>query len=306
MEGGGTARRRQRGRSNRQRTEVPAKQIAVVLFLSIVFGYGLSACGDSNEKDAADEMNTANNNALPANLDTALQATRVDTGQYAEFSHEGDYHSRLPCLACHTRETNASKIGFPGKVEHSPCAGCHIEQFRNPQSSICSVCHSDAGSGVVKASFALESFGTRFNHNRHLKVNCGTCHKPAGRSRSIPRGASAHASCFECHSSDSTTEMANCGTCHKQGAGRIKAHGSSDAFKKGFSHSAHARVGCNECHVVFAQPGGNKQVTATATAMHFARSGRQTCASCHNGKRAFGGDDFASCSRCHQGNNFSF
>jgi hypothetical protein len=27
---------------------------------------------------------------------------------------------------------------------------------------------------------------------------------------------------------------------------------------------------------------------------------------CHNGKRAFGGDDFSSCKRCHQGAHFYF
>jgi hypothetical protein len=28
--------------------------------------------------------------------------------------------------------------------------------------------------------------------------------------------------------------------------------------------------------------------------------------SCHNGKRAFGGDDFTVCVRCHKGNNWHF
>jgi hypothetical protein len=28
--------------------------------------------------------------------------------------------------------------------------------------------------------------------------------------------------------------------------------------------------------------------------------------SCHNDKRAFGGDDFSDCKRCHQGPTFRF
>lgn len=283
------------------------RSLVALLFLAAALGYGLSACNGSGEETAnTNEANAVN--ASNSNLNTAL-AVAEEEGRYAEFSHQADYHSKLPCLACHTRDNNATTIGFPGKVEHSPCAGCHVEQFRNPKSQMCSICHTEPETGAMKASFRLEGFGSKFAHNRHLGVNCGTCHKPAGKTVSIPRGGSAHASCFQCHTSEASTELASCGTCHEQGAGRMKAPGRAKAFNAGFSHAAHGPrqgLNCNSCHTVYARPGRGSQLSSPATAMHFASKGRQSCATCHNGRRAFGGEDFADCKKCHQGGSFGF
>ena len=46
--------------------------------------------------------------------------------------------------------------------------------------------------------------------------------------------------------------------------------------------------------------------TALVASMHFPPRGALSCASCHNNKRAFGGDDFQDCRRCHRGGNFKF
>jgi hypothetical protein len=40
--------------------------------------------------------------------------------------------------------------------------------------------------------------------------------------------------------------------------------------------------------------------------MHFASTRTQSCASCHNNSRAFGGTDFSDCKRCHEGSTFRF
>lgn len=289
------------------------RPFVVVLFMALVFGYGFSSCGEAEEEtneNTSENVEAVDGNTLPANLSNAIAATEDDDeGEYANFRHGMDYHSRLPCLACHTRETNASRISFPGKVDHSPCAGCHTLQFQNPKSSICTICHTDAEEGSVKSFPPLRSFGARFDHGKHRRANCGTCHKPQGKVLSIPRGQNAHTTCFACHSSNASNAMASCGTCHQVGAGRFSSPGGSRAFKANFSHAKHGiaqNLQCSECHTVFARAGRGKQVTAPATAMHFATKGRQSCGSCHNNERAFGGEDFADCKRCHTGNSFAF
>lgn len=286
----------------------------VLAFIAAITAYGVSGCDGTEEEPAANVNETVNVNeqeALPANLANAITKNEEsdDGGEYSRFTHSSDYHSKLPCLACHTRESNASRISFPGRVDHSPCAGCHTQQFANKNSSICTICHTDRESGSLRSFPPLRSFGARFSHARHVRTSCGTCHKPAGKTLSIPAGSTAHATCFQCHSSNASNAMANCGLCHQPGSGRMKVPGRSRAFAANFSHAKHGtpqNLNCRSCHTVFARASGSKQVSAPATAMHFAKPGVTSCASCHNNERAFGGDDFADCKRCHQGSNFSF
>jgi hypothetical protein len=40
--------------------------------------------------------------------------------------------------------------------------------------------------------------------------------------------------------------------------------------------------------------------------MHHANARAQSCMTCHNDRRAFGGDDFADCKKCHEGNTWHF
>jgi hypothetical protein len=40
--------------------------------------------------------------------------------------------------------------------------------------------------------------------------------------------------------------------------------------------------------------------------MHFAPRNTPSCAACHNNQKAFGGDDFNDCKRCHRGTSFKF
>jgi hypothetical protein len=49
-----------------------------------------------------------------------------------------------------------------------------------------------------------------------------------------------------------------------------------------------------------------RQVTAPVPLNHHANERSQSCMSCHNGKRAFGGDDFSVCKRCHTGTQWRF
>lgn len=232
---------------------------------------------------------------------------------FSKFRHDNTNHARLPCLLCHRRETNAAKPLLPGANNHAPCAGCHAQEFTNSNSPVCLICHTNVQSGTLKSFPRLASFGARFDHSRHMslgRVSCTTCHKPArgGIAKSIPDGLNAHTTCFSCHTPRAESngrDISTCGTCHQLG-GRSLRGISAAAFRVGFSHTKHDRgenLSCTECHRV---RGGASQVSSPQPLNHHASPGAFSCMSCHNGKRAFGGDDFSVCKRCHTGSAWRF
>ena len=237
-------------------------------------------------------------------------ATPID---FSKFRHDNANHTRLPCLLCHRRETNAAKPVMPGGANHAPCAGCHAQEFQNSNSPVCLICHSNVQSGALKSFPRLASFGARFDHARHVntgRASCATCHKPArgGVAQSIPDGVNAHTICYSCHTQRAESngrDISTCGTCHQLG-GRGFGVPSATAFRVGFSHAKHDRdekLSCAECHRV---QSGRRQVSVPQPLNHHATPGVFSCMSCHNGKRAFGGDDFSVCKRCHTGSSWRF
>jgi c(7)-type cytochrome triheme protein len=231
---------------------------------------------------------------------------------YSKFQHSSRNHSRLPCLLCHRRESG-SVPKLPGSNGHLPCAGCHAQQFSNADSPICTICHTDVKSGAVKSFPRLKSFRMKFDHSLHVKmgsVSCATCHRPlrSGAAMSIPAGFNAHSTCYRCHGSraqSSGRDISSCGTCHQLG-GYSRTPTSAQAFRVGFSHTRHQKVSCNECHEVRAGMPQRRQVTAPEPLNHHATGRGQSCMTCHDGKRAFGGDDFSVCKRCHKGPTWRF
>jgi len=232
---------------------------------------------------------------------------------YSKFQHSSQNHARLPCLLCHRREGNASRPGLPGANSHLPCAGCHAQQFSDSGSPICTICHTDVKSGAVKAFPGMKSFRVKFDHARHVNmdsVNCATCHSPArgGVALSIPVSFAAHNTCFRCHKPKAQSEgrdISSCGTCHQLG-GYSRTPVFTQAYRVSFSHSKHQKVTCNECHQVRAGMPQRRQVTTPEPLNHHATGRGQSCMTCHNGKRAFGGDDFSVCTRCHKGATWRF
>lgn len=229
-------------------------------------------------------------------------------GDYSRFKHSNPSHSRLPCLLCHRRDDNSARLRFPGKPDHLPCAGCHTPQFSDPASPMCGICHTNAQAGAMRAFPPLRSFSARFDHGRHSRqANCATCHKSSRRgvAFSMPRGSSAHVTCFQCHTAK--TPLGSCDTCHT--AGRpVRASENAKAFGLNFSHQEHGRRGlnCSSCHTIRAGAARGRQVSSPLASMHFAPAQAASCAGCHNGKRAFGADKFANCKRCHEGRTFKF
>ena len=232
---------------------------------------------------------------------------------YSKFQHSSRNHSRLPCLLCHRRETNTPIPKRPGASGHLPCAGCHAQQFSSSDSPMCTICHTDVKSGATRAFPRLRSFRMRFDHARHVNmssVSCATCHKPArgGVAFSIPAGFNAHATCYRCHTpraQSGSRDISSCGTCHQLG-GYSRTPEFAPAFRVGFNHAKHQKVTCNECHQVRAGMPQRRQVSAPEPLNHHATGRALSCMSCHNGKRAFGGDDFSVCKRCHTGAAWRF
>jgi c(7)-type cytochrome triheme protein len=280
----------------------------IVLVLCVLF---LSFVRDSDV--AASSTTALDPTPLLGKESAEPQDQNID---FSEFYHNNANHARLPCLLCHRREGTAIKPAFPGAGGHLPCTGCHAKEFANSSSPVCVICHTNTQSGALKPFPALKSFNVRFDHSIHargLKVSCSTCHRPlrGGQALSIPAGLNAHTTCYQCHAPHAQAngrDISSCGTCHQPG-GYSRTPMQAAAFKVGFSHAKHAgsqKIGCIECHNVRAGAPQRRQITAPLALNHHAPSGQTSCATCHTGKRAFGGDDFSVCTKCHQGPQWHF
>ena len=271
------------------------------LVLLTIFNTRATSITEQGAKFSSTEFNSQEQMQFPEGLD------------YSKFLHNSRNHSRLPCLLCHRRETNSPLPKLPGSSGHLPCAGCHAQQFASPESPICTICHTDVKSGALKSFPRLKSFRMTFDHSLHLKmgsVGCATCHRPSrgGVAMSIPVGFNAHATCYRCHTPRAQAngrDISSCGTCHKLG-GYARTPEFAQAFRVSFSHAKHQKVTCNECHQVRAGMPQRRQVTAPEPLNHHATGRGQSCMTCHDGKRAFGGDDFTVCKRCHTGAKWRF
>lgn len=269
--------------------------IGAVLFgLANVSGQGVSALSAALEPESAMTME---------------QEAGPD---YSDFAHSSSAHARLRCTVCHRRGNESPQTIRPG---HRPCSSCHSEKFASMKGPICTVCHtnSEPKGPELKSFSGLKSFNMKFNHARHANAGCATCHKPMNRSvaLSIPAGKSAHSTCNQCHgfgAQKGGRDLASCDVCHQPGKyQRLPVFGK--AYKIRFSHAEHGsrqKLSCSDCHRVKVGVPPRRQMTGPLPAMHRASEGGQSCMSCHNNKRAFGGDDFSDCKRCHQGSTFRF
>lgn len=239
-----------------------------------------------------------------------------ENADYSKFRHDSSYHARLPCLLCHRRETNSPRPSMPGKPNHLPCAGCHARQFADSTNAICTICHNNPPSGALKLFSRLSSFNMRFDHARHIRmggIDCSTCHRPSrgGVAMTIPTGFNAHVTCYQCHgpqAKSSEKEISSCGVCHELGR-RVRTSEMAPAFRVGFSHAKHSKdegLNCNECHRLRTGVTQRFQVSVPQPLNHHASPNSLSCMSCHNAKKAFGGDDFASCKRCHSRDTWHF
>ncbi len=246
----------------------------------------------------------------------ASGSSLTQSGDFSKFTHTAPSHSRLPCLLCHRREDSSARPALPG---HAPCAGCHAQQFNDRASPVCTICHTDPVSGALKGFPPLKTFNMIFDHARHNTAGarprgaCAACHRPERRgvALSIPAGTTAHATCFQCHAPRAQSggrDISSCGTCHRVG-GYARTPETAQAYRVNFSHAKHdagEKLSCQSCHQVRGGMPQRRQVTAPVPQEHNRTLRAQSCLTCHDGKRAFGGYDFASCKRCHTGRTFGF
>ena len=256
----------------------------------------------------------------PASTAVSVEPTAaLQGGGTTKFSHSIQKHAEVACDSCHRREDNSSRPRLPG---HKACIDCHVQEFLTSGNPLCSNCHTslEGGDPPLKAFPGLSSFRMRFDHASHAagaarpEQGCASCHRPARRgvALSIPAGAGAHDNCYSCHTPGARAaaggDISSCATCHVQG-GYARTPAGSRAYAVSFSHAAHgARQGmrCDDCHRVLAGAGQGRQVTAPRPTQHFGSARAESCMTCHDNRRAFGGDDFADCKRCHKGPTFRF
>ncbi len=280
-------------------------EFAVVLisFAAFLSFFVISSNAKTDPK-SNDQLNAETNNSFIESPDVEMETPGEPAQDYSKFKHSNPMHARMPCLLCHKRDSNSPTMKYSG---HLPCAGCHKQQFdQGNKSPICTICHTATG---VKRFPTLRSFDARFEHSKHFRLTpCATCHKPTrrGAGYSILQRANSHRTCFQCHSAAASNKMASCDLCHKPGRPPRAISANARAYSTTpFRHSAHLRsMNCDSCHTIFVGMARGRQVSSPTAKMHFASARDNSCASCHNNKRAFGGDDFNDCKRCHQGRKF--
>lgn len=244
---------------------------------------------------------------------------------FSKFLHSDPKHAALACASCHQRaRDNSISPAYDGKASlpgHKACTDCHLPQFLQQNIAMCDICHTsvaDTRNPPVKNFPGLQSFNARFDHAQHdtgaakPPAGCASCHTPSGRraaALTIPVRLNAHAECYTCHSPGAQAngrDIASCGVCHTLGSyARTPPTGRS--FAVSFSHATHGRgqgLGCNDCHNLRAGLPQRQQVTNTRPLQHFGSGRAQTCMSCHNGRRAFGDENFSECVKCHKGATF--
>jgi len=235
---------------------------------------------------------------------------RASDTTFKAFSHTVKEHQQFDCASCHHRQGKSTKMEFAG---HEACIGCHLNQFTDKDQTMCTICHENmqATPPTMKtfpATF-VEGFNMKFDHAVHDRGDarpaqgCVACHDLAGPGRHIPATFTAHNDCFGCHTAES--KIGSCSVCHTI-APYSRTPQSRYIFKAVFTHAAHSGQSCDECHSV-RQGGQGRQVTNIAAQEHNVAPANN-CYQCHNGQRAFNGNDLinmSTCTRCHKGQGFN-
>ncbi len=271
---------------------------ALVLAAMIVFA---ASCIQQAQKSSVPVTSSETPEIPPA---------RVADTTFKSFSHSVPEHKQFVCASCHQREGRALNMEYAG---HDSCIGCHFNQFTNADQVICAVCHTAAPPAMktFPAKF-IEGFNMKFDHAAHMQGKgrpadgCAACHSPSGPGESILIGFQSHSTCYACHTAES--KIGSCSVCH-QVAPYSRTVQSNYSFRAIFRHGDHTArqgVSCSECHSVIAGAPNSRQVTNISILEHRTSPGNN-CLQCHNGRRAFTGNnplDVASCTKCHKGSNF--
>ncbi len=260
----------------------------IAVFALLACGYFVTSCSRQPT-----HLETGDNESYKPLIEETTPSDPMTNVDFSKFKHDGPRHQNLPCLLCHQRNDESTKVGF---APHVSCAGCHTPQFNDNSHPICLVCHEEQGSPKLKSFPPIQSFSVKFDHKSHMsEANCATCHRPQGVGMDIPNGEAAHATCFQCHTALKTVgenNIGKCSTCHELGP-RNPIGDSNSTIGFNFDHAKHGKVDCSSCH----NPAAGDSMSAINVAMH--SNSTNSCATCHNGSRAFGANNFSNCRQCH-------
>jgi len=227
--------------------------------------------------------------------------------KFETFDHKIPEHKEFECASCHRREGRSLNMEFPA---HDSCIGCHLSQFVDPElkekdKAMCAICHTPTPPDTLKFPTRFkEGFNMKFDHGDHDNgaglppEGCAACHRSTGAGKTIPIGFQAHNNCYSCHTADAEIGS-SCSTCHAIAPYR-RTLPSQYNFRYIFRHDDHSGSSCNACHNVNPGAPQGRQVSSIEIKQHFSSG---NCASCHNGRTAFpGNDQFAvqTCARCHK------
>jgi c(7)-type cytochrome triheme protein len=277
------------------------KQLVVALFLicaAVLFvSSSLAQRGRQSRQPAP---------ARPSQPAPAAAAQPQANKDKNKFTH--DSHAQIKCDNCHIRKVDALVPSLPG---HRACVSCHVKEFTSTAFGICSNCHKaiDAVRPALVDFPERESFGVAFSHTTHAtyiggerRADCSECHAVSGARATLP----AHRECYACHKAPGEFKPGekqidgNCGVCHTNQGSFMKFNTGGAAYRYRFTHDSHLRAGakCAECHGVMGE--GSDQVSQPALREHRGVGFSKSCGSCHNGRRAFGGEvEHNACVRCH-------
>ena len=189
------------------------------------------------------------------------------------FPLEGK-HAAVGCVECHTGGD------FKTPIAHDACADCHKPdphggQFaKRSDGDKCESCHTVQGwspSTFSLADHAKTGFPLVFPH---AKVQCSSCHVPAGKET---RFKIKYALCIDCHKDEHVGQFAaspwnnRCEKCHDGATFETTSYSLALHQKSNFPLTGgHIAVACISCHKA---PGGTKVIP-----YHFSQL---ACTTCH-------------------------
>ena len=92
-------------------------------------------------------VSTAEHAAGAGDASEIEPAPATQQTDFSKFTHTNPQHARLPCLLCHQRADNSPRpVRSAG---HTPCSGCHTQQFADASNPICPICHANPPSPAV-------------------------------------------------------------------------------------------------------------------------------------------------------------